>query len=514
MNASTVRSRYLANATGQLVATAAPLATVPVLLTTVGLAGYGLVGMMTALTAALSAFTRGLSWALQRDVAQGWNSDEGQGLRTLTRTYELVVTGLTLLVALLVVLLSEPLARLIPSNASVGSGTVQVCVGLLGLKLLGALPFGAYQAVLLGSGRHLLANVLLAAGILATAVGTVVTAIMTRSVVAVVLADAVGWLVICLAAKLAVQRVLPAQHGPWLLPRQEVVRRIPLNLGLLWTHGAGLLISQVDRLTVGSQLSLDALGSYTPAAVAGRSLRVFYSPYLTSTFPGLCRSAAGEDAGPALLVHVRRSTAVTGLLAGTVGAVLGLFAFDVLAVWTQRDDLAAWAASTLALAVAAGVALGQADTLYQVHIALGRSKVPAVLNALALGWLPIAALLLVPALGIDGAALSFLLYALVHWSALLVSLQRLVPGAAAVHLRQAISCLALPLAAGLVARVAVDMAEAQGLLSDNWSRLLLGATVTTGLVGLVVQFVRRRRRQGNAGAKIEHVTSAPEDAPR
>lgn len=486
--AGRLRSDVLSNVVAQLAAALVPLITVPVLLRTFGLGAYGFIGLLSVLAVSMTLLTRGLGWALQREIA----ASQADPLASETaarsaRTYERFSWSIGVALALLSLALSGWLAGVL-EGGSLSRSTMQSGLVLLGVKVAALLPYATYQAVLFGAGKQVRANIIATTSLLLTGAVSLNVAVFTRSVTAYLAADTAGWLLTTALFGGAAHRLLRRSKGSRLLHRSELRERAGLAGGLVWTHGTGLILGQTDRLAVGTLQPLDALGAYTPASTAARALSLTYAPVLASTYPRLCRFAAEGAAGALSRVN-RLTTTITAWSSGCAAATLALFAHDVLHLWTGSREVADRAAGALAICAAAGVLLAQVDAFLQLHSAWGTSGVAVRNNGAALFWLPPVALVLVAYDGLIGAALSWLAYTAVSWVVFLVASERRLPGTAITHLRSFIPPVAVTTACAGLARLTVHVLGFTG-----WTRLLVGATLSALLSGLAFYVAPGGRR--------------------
>lgn len=426
--ASSVGVNAAANFVSQFIAPALGLLLIPVYLHFVGLAGYGLVSLLAALLATTGVLTRGLGWSLQREVARAHAAGEVNRMRRLVSTFAVGYSLLGAGIGLLLLLSSGPLSALLDRGA-VSRDTVLFCLIVLSFRIATLFPISVYQAVLLGSRRQVSLNLITAAALLVGNVGTVLGIAATRSVVAFYVAD----LVVSFATLAYLRRTARGSVGladpgaQRFLSRAEMRALAGLSGGLVWIQAIGILIRQLDRFIVGALTSLASLGIYTAGIAGGRILSLAYNPYLTAVFPESC--ALATRAVSAMPGHVINNSRVVALTSMGVGVPVALSASQLLGVWTQDQQIADGGAPVMVLYVVGTMFLALADTANQAQTAMGTSRCAVLVNTFALVWLPPTLYATVQRLGIEGAAVTWLLYASTAWIAhTLFTFGHLMPG--------------------------------------------------------------------------------------
>jgi O-antigen/teichoic acid export membrane protein len=174
---------------------------------------------------------------------------------------------------------------------------------------------------------------------------------------------------------------------------------------------------------------------------------------------------------------------VVAALGAAITLPLAAFSVDVLTLWLRDSTLARAGAPVLSIYALGSLAIGLATVLYQRQMATGATRFGARFNAVALVWFPVALWLLVALVGLTGAALAWLVYALAAWAyhiAVTFRAGALDSSARWAYLR-AVSAALIPVAAVVAAaRVAADsiFPSSAGRLT-----LLVVAAVTSACFG-------------------------------
>jgi O-antigen/teichoic acid export membrane protein len=165
----------------------------------------------------------------------------------------------------------------------------------------------------------------------------------------------------------------------------------------------GLVLTQVDKIVLSRFAPLDQLGIYAVSSALGSGLYTFISPMFASIFPRLSALVAAHDVAGVRALY-RRTWLMAALALIPAAAVLVIFSYDVVRLWTQNPALAASAAPVVALLVTGTALNGLMNVPYALQMAHGWTSVPLRVNiVLALLAVPVA-ILLVRLYGALGAA--------------------------------------------------------------------------------------------------------------
>jgi len=463
----------VANALGQLAAPLMALALVPFYIATLGLEGYGLLVFFATMSAALTIFSSGIGWALQREIARRNTSpEERETLPALVRTFEVLYWAAAILVALAVfgfapVIAERWLETTLPAeNAVVAMRTAGLRIGL-------AFPLGIYQVVLLALQRQVTLNSILSTAAILSAVACAVAVATTRSVIGFAVADTL----MALVTVVVLSRIARLPSPTARFQRAELLRLWRMSLSLVWIHGVGVVIKQLDRIIMSKLLPLASLAVYSAGTAGGRILPMVYGPFSTAVYPQTCAIARrGDD--DLFAAHVMRNAVVFFVLGLGAALPLAFFAGDLLLAWTRNTSIASGGARAMGVFVAGSLCTAATTVLHLSQTAKGMTGPAVRVNTIAIFWFPPALWWLVGRFGIVGAASAWLLYSATGWLYFLMTTPVLaVRGNRARYLRMhlLIAATTIPIAAAM-RWLAVEFFE-----QNLWLRVAC-AIATGGLV--------------------------------
>ncbi|HET8773573.1 MAG TPA: oligosaccharide flippase family protein [Thermoanaerobaculia bacterium] len=399
-----------ANAFGQFAAPLLNLLLVPFYVSRLGLEGYGLLVFFSTLGVALTVFSSGIGWALSREASRRNASPaERETLPGLIRTFEVLYWTIAAAVAVAIFAFAPWIAAHW-LETSMPAGEALMALRAAGLRIGLAFPFAVYYVVLQALQRQVQLNSILSVGAVVSAAGAAVAVALTSSVTGYTLADGLTTLVTVLVLSRLVRS--HAAHGRFQLA--ELSRLWRMSLSLVWVHGVGVMIKQLDRIIMSKLLPLASLGVYSAGTAGGRVMPLVYAPFTSAVYPQTCAIAVrGDD--DAFAAHVIRNA--TAVFVFSLGAALpaAFFPADLLLAWTRNASIAAGGAGAMVIFVIAAVFNAGTHTLYQSHVAKGLTAPAVRLNTFSIFWFPLALWGLVARFGVAGAAGAWLLYSVTTW---------------------------------------------------------------------------------------------------
>lgn len=462
----------LANLAGQLVYPLISLILVPFYIHFLGLEGYGLVGFFVLLIAILQVFTKGLGAALQREFAvRSASPDRGDSMLSLLRTFEVVYWMIGLLIAVGVVGFADWIGSEWLTVETLSRDVVSICMMLIAVRIALAFPAGVYQAVFVGTGRQVLGNGLTGGFAIGGAVTGAIVVWATRSVIGFYASEAVVAMLMIAATQHVARRAARRGEAKGRFEWSEVGELWKLSVSLMWSHGAGLILTQLDRIFISKLLPVASLGVYTAGSAPGRLLGMATTPYLTAVFPETCRLAE-EKADAKMTEHLLYNSRLVALVAFAAAVPFSFFAHEILITWTRNATVAAEGSGVFAIYVWGNVFLALASVFYQGQLAMGIARYGAWFNSAALVWLPVVTWALVRRDGLDGAAWSWVLFCVLSWlSNLFVTLILLLRSGRLFGYLGSMTVIALP---SLAAGYGADLIATRLFPASSAARLAIG----------------------------------------
>ena len=408
---SQLQVNLAANFAGRMWGALIGLIFVPVYVRYLGIESYGLVGFFAALQATAQVLDFGLAATLNRELARLSALPDRRGdARDFVRTLEVGYWGVGAVLALVTWALAPLLAGQWIQAEGVPLSTVENAVRAMAVVLGLQWPLGIYYGGLMGLQRQARANAL--------RIGmTTLAAVGAAAVLARISSDIETfflWQGIAAAGHLALAvvllwRTLPASdHRPrfsWSMLKGS------------WKFAAGMtgititavIATQLDKVLLSGLLSLEMFGYYSLAAVLAGGLRVISAPMFDALFPRFSALIALGDE-PSLRSLYHRSAQLMSMLTVPLTAVLSLFAYEIVNVWTGSELTAERTAPVLALLALGTGVNGLWVMPYALQLASGWTSLAFGLNAALIAALVPALVFLTPRYGSVGAASAWAIF--------------------------------------------------------------------------------------------------------
>jgi O-antigen/teichoic acid export membrane protein len=352
------------------------IACVPLYLRFLGIEAYGLIGFYLVLQTIVQVLDFGLSPTMNREMARySVQPEKAAESRDFVRTLEAGYWLIGIAAGAVILAVAPLIARDWIKASALSSRTVAHAVMIMGALLVFQWPLSFYQGALMGLGRQVQFNCLKVAMVSLGQGGSVLVLWLFSPTITAFL----SWQVVVAGVQVLLIAVLLRRS----LPISERAPRFDLsNIRRIWRFAAGmggitltgLVLTQADKLLVSKLLSLRVFGYYALAWSVASSLLIIAACVFNVTFPRMSAMvAAGDENGIKQYYH--RSSQLMAVVIVPVAAVLSLFSFEILRLWTGNSETAAVTAPILSLLVV-GSALNALMSLpYALQLAYGWTSI-------------------------------------------------------------------------------------------------------------------------------------------
>jgi len=365
----------LANFAGTGWSALVQLACIPLYIKFLGIEAFGLIGFYLMLQTVLQVLDLGLSPTMNREMArysvQPEKSSEAHDLvRTLEIGYWLIglVVGAALLAAS-----SWIATHWIKANAMPLS-SIRQAVMLMAVLTVFQWPVSFYQGGLMGLHRQVPFNALRIIAVTLSNGGSVLVLWLVAPTIKAFLL----WMVAINAAQVVSLAILlrkslpPTSHTPKF--DFSLIRNIGrFAAGMSGITLTSILLTQIDKVLVSKLLALKIFGYYTLAWAVANGLSVLVVAVFNVIYPLMsAQVAAGDEAGLKQSYH--RGSQLMAALVLPAAAVLSLFSFEVLRLWTGSSETARHAAPIVSILVIGSAVNGLLHLPYALQLAFGWTK--------------------------------------------------------------------------------------------------------------------------------------------
>lgn len=387
------------------------LACIPFYIKFIGVEGYGLMGFYLMSLGVVQILDFGITPTVNREMARYSVQPEMAGeARDLVRTLEIGYWAVGGLIGLGTFAAAPFIAGHWIRTITIGTAGVQRAVMLMGVLAFFQWPVSFYQAALIGLHRQVLANVLkIANATLSSGGALLVLWLVSPTVNAFFL-----WQVVVGAVQVSVLPVCLWRSLPHVDHRTRFNSRVLHNIsrfaaGMSGITVSAMILTQLDKLIISKLFSLEVFGYYTLAGVFGRALVMLISPVFNTIFPRFSALVAMRDEAKLTDFYHRCSQLMTVILL-PVTAVLALYSYEILLVWT-RNSVVARNTAAIATILSIGTAInGLMNLPYVLQLSHGWTSIGLQLNIFFVVTLVPAIWVLATHYGAIGGASSYLIF--------------------------------------------------------------------------------------------------------
>jgi O-antigen/teichoic acid export membrane protein len=389
---------------------------IPVYVHYLGIESYGLIGFYATMFAFMTLFDFGLISTVVKEIAVlNTKSDAAARSRDVVRTFECLIFGLALLLALAVYLAAPWLGAEWFSAKKLSGEEITNAIYFMGL--MGAIRFIElfYRGIVIALEQQVILNILESISAPAKGIGSwIIFEFVSPSLQSFFLWQSLVSLLLIVALMVLVYLRLPrAERSPKF--DMHIVWSTKLFAGgMFGTAVFGFLFGQVDKLILSKLLTLEDFGVYSLASTVAGAIFIFVNPVAQAIQPRLMNQfAMGDITG--FSKNFRLSSALLSALTGAFAAIMVTSGFQVMLIWTSSPALASQIAFLVALITLGNLFSAYVRILSLAQYATGWTSL-SVYSGMA-GFLTISPLLFVftSKYGVIGAAWVWFLLNLIYF---------------------------------------------------------------------------------------------------
>ncbi len=363
------------------------LLAVPLYLRFIGVEAYGVVGLFTSFSILVGFLDLGLGATLTRELAKvSARTGTLANGRDVVRTFELAYAIMALLIGLIVIFCSVPVAQHWVQAQALDRAEIAQALALAGVALACQWPTNLYSAGL--AGVHRQAQLGIATMVFSTIrVALTLTAVWWNpSLECFFWAQIVSMLLQTFGMRwLLWSSLVLAGHRP--TPRLSIIRSsFHFAGGMTGIAITSIILTQTDKVILSNVLKLADFGVYVVAGTLATGLYMLISPMYAVMYPRFSSVVHAGDTQKLIdLFHT--SSQVMAALVMPVAMVITLFAPEVLYIWTGDDGLSRQGAWILALLILGNACNGLMNIPYALQLAVGWTKLSFWMNVCAIAIL-------------------------------------------------------------------------------------------------------------------------------
>ena len=385
------------------------VAFLPMYINYLGAEAYGLVGLFAIVQAAVIFLDMGMSPTLNREMSRLMSGQvNARDIDRLLRIFEVI--------CIVVVVLTVGVSWFWAHDLALGWLKAEeippsmVAEALVLMTLVAALRMceGIYRSSLYGLEQQVWYNVAYAASSTARYPGALIMlAWISPTIRTFFLWQAGVSIITILVLATRVHSVIPKGgviSGSAVYPLTDVWK---FAGGMTGIALLSMLFLQLDKFILSGQVPLSELGYYTLAATAANVTFMVAVPVTQAVYPKLVQLASEPDQYQ-LLATYHGATQILAVMAASISLVVCVFSGGVVYVWSGSQQLVESAAPLMAILVIGSLLNVLAYLPHQLQIAHGNTGLVIKVDVLLIVLFLPAMALLVPTLGVKGAAWGWL----------------------------------------------------------------------------------------------------------
>ena len=409
------------------------IAITPLYLQYLGAESYGLVGFFALMQTWLSLLDLGMSPTLVRQVAHARGQKNGfEFFKKLLKSFELIFIVLALAVIVGIYLASDWIAQIWIKADTLDLSTLIYCISLMGV-MIGLRWFaGLYRSGINGMEDQVWLSAAKIVLISLKFIGALILlAFITKDVQHFFEYQLVIGVFEILLFMSRFYRQLPVTENPPSLVAfdwQTIKNVAPFALGITYTAGIWILITQTDKLILSGVLSLAEFGYFSLVALVAGGITALSGPISQAIMPRMTLLLSQGKQDEMLNIY-RKASQIVSVIAFSVSLTVGLYAEPLIYAWTGDREAAAWGSKVLIWFALGNGILALSAFQYYLQNAFGQLRLHVIGST-------ISALIQVPIIyyaavnyGAEGAGIAWFSFRLVWflwWTPIVHS--RFVPG--------------------------------------------------------------------------------------
>lgn len=382
------KKNILANYFGQFYNIIIGIVMVPFYLKYLGAEAYGLVGFFALMQSWMALLDLGLSPTLSREVSKvrAANSiSETLRFKTILHSLEFIFIILSIIIAVSIVFGSEWITHKWLKVDSLNLDTVSYCIALMGIiigfrfltTLYSSGITGAEAQVWLNSANVIL-NTLRFVGVLAVLhfINNDIELFFEYQLIVTI----IGF--VLMGYKF--YALMGLERFKLYFSYQALKPVLPFALGVAYTGGIWVFLTQMDKFFLSNILSLKEYGYFALSMMVANGVLQLMSPIGQALQPRMISLLHEGKEAEMYLVYKKSTQLMAVVIFSTVG-IIGAYSYELLYAWTGNKEIALWAKDILFWYVMGNGILAISSFQYGLQFAHGNLKLHVYYNT----WLAI-----------------------------------------------------------------------------------------------------------------------------
>lgn len=343
-----IRKNTIANYVGQFYNMFVGIVILPAYMTYLGAEAFGLIGFFTMLSAWMMLLDVGLSATISRQSASLKHSLEGMlEFKRMLRSVETIFLPIAFIIAIGIWSADSWIANHWLKIGTLDKNEVTYCISLMGLMIGLKWIVGLYKGAMNGFEQQVWVNVY---GVIINSLKFIGGFILVKYISQELSSYfeyqlAIGVLEF-LVIHQKVYKVVPKTDN-FVMPSLAMFKKImPFALGIAYTSGIWIMLTQIDKLLLSNILPLEEYGYFTLVAVVVSGMLGLSSPIGTAVQPRMTSLIAKGDTDEMIRLY-KKATQFVSVIGFAVAGTVAMFSTEFLYAWTGDMVAAIWAGPIL-----------------------------------------------------------------------------------------------------------------------------------------------------------------------
>lgn len=380
-----IKKNIVSNYIGQFYNIFIGIIIVPYYLKLLGTEAYGLVGFLALLQSWMSLLDFGISPTLSREVAIVKNTtEEREKLRfaELVHSLELLFFTIAIITVAFIFISSGLIADKWLKIGNLNLHEVTQCISIMGLIIGFRFITSLYNSGLIGAENQVWVN---NANIILNTFRSIGALLMLHYVSNNLESFFLYQLVVTLIGLLifASKFYIVLKLGKFKLffSLNAIKPIIPFTMGIAYTGGIWVILTQSDKLLLSNILPLKEYGYFSVIILMVNAVQQLIAPISQAIQPRMTKLIhAGKN--DEMLAVYRKSSQLMAIIMFSIVGMIAAFSYEIILFWTNNSQIATWGKDILFWYVLGNGVLAISGLQYMLQFAYGKIKMHVQYNTI------------------------------------------------------------------------------------------------------------------------------------
>ncbi|MEC9209207.1 MAG: oligosaccharide flippase family protein [Bacteroidota bacterium] len=382
----TLKRNIIANYFSQFYVVIIGIITLPLYLNYLGNEAYGLVGFFALMQSWMMLLDMGISPTLSREVAKFLgekNNSRFSEFKSLLHSLEFIFIILSLIVAIVVLLISEWISIHWLKVETLDLVTVSYCITLMGIMIGIRFLSSLYRSGISGSERQVWLSIANSIIISLKFIGVIfILHFISSDVRYFFQYQLIIAILELLILSFKFYKIIEIGRFRLYFSYKAIKPILPFAMGIAYTAGIWVLLTQLDKLLLSGILPLDEYGYFAIVAMAANGILQLSGPISKAILPRMTSLYTQKKEADLIKVY-KKSTQLVSVLVLSIVAIVGFYSYELLYSWTGNIEASIWGKDILFWYIMGNGILAISAFQYYLQFAYGELKMHVQYNTIS-----------------------------------------------------------------------------------------------------------------------------------